>query len=505
MQNRLTKTLFFLSLTMGAVGPASSLQADQAAWSLEQVVAEALINNPGLRAQQIGPAVAGTLEAQEQARFDANLFAEFELQQRQLPERVRQSGERAEWGLRQRLPTGTEITLSFRSERNSQSLDGRDFSARGGIQLTQALLQGARIEANLVRLEQAGLDMLASEYELRGFVETLVADVERAFWDLVLAQEEVGIFAAAQALAARQLNETLARIAAGDRPETEAIRARAELALRRQGRLEAEAALRIAGDRLTQLVRSPGDPWDVVWVLDLPAPLDQLPTAEDTFPSEVYADLARNFRSEINEARLRLERSELELIQTRDGLLPRLDFFAALGASGYARVFPEALTRRDATGHDLSAGLRFEMPIGRRGARAEVERSILQRQRGVEALRNLEHIAIRDVREAAHEIARTLAQIEARSETLELQRELVRTAEIRFRVGTGTGLDLAQAQRDLLESELNLLSAWIRHRQARTNLLQQSGTLLLHRGIDTPGLEPWRGPQTTSPPNWPRP
>jgi outer membrane protein len=502
MKNRLTNGLFFLLLTIGSVGAAGAVPAAASSWSLERVVAEALIHNSGLRAQQIGPAIAGTFEAQEQARFDANLFAELEMEQRRLPDRLQQSSERVEWGLRQRLPTGTEIILSFRGERNPQRFDGRDFSARGGIQLTQALLQGARMEANLVRLEQAGLDMLASEYELRGFVEILVADVERAFWDLVLAQEEVRIFSAAQALAARQLNETLARIAAGDRPETEAIRGRAELALRRQGRLEAEAALRIAGDRLTRLVRPPGDPWDVVWILELPAPLDELPSTEDTFPPTVYAELARNFRSEINEARLRLERSELELIQTRDGLLPRLDFFAALGTSGYARVFPEALTGRDATGHDLSAGLRFEMPIGRRGARAGVERSILQRQSAVEALRNLEHIAVRDVRSAAHEIARTRAQIEARSETLELQRELVRVAEIRFRVGTGTGLDLAQAQRDLLESELNLLSAWIRHRQARTDLLQQSGTLLLHRGIDVPGLEPWRGPDERSPPSW---
>lgn len=464
-------------------------QEENTGLSLEELVTRALENHPGLQAQRLSPAIAGTFEIQEQALFDAVLFAEFEAQRQRRESSASLESERLEAGLRQRLPSGTEITLSFRGERLQRDTPEGVFSGRGGIGLTQALLRGAQREVNLLRLQQATLVRVASDYELRGFIEVLVADVEHAYWDLILAMEEIRIFEAALEVAAQQLKEILSRIAAGDRPETEAIRARAELALRRQGLLEAELGLALAADRLSQKVRAPWEEWDQTWVLNVSPELWKSPQGSGQFPLATWKQLGLDLRSELNEARLRLERDELELIQTRDALLPRLDFFIVLGASGYAREFLNAFPLRGQDGYDLAAGLRFEYPIGRRDARAGVERSLLERQRALLAIQNLEQRAILDVRAAWHEVDRTQAQILARAETVELQQEMLRVAEIRFRVGAGTGLDIAQAQRDVLEGQLSLLSARVRHRQARTNLLLQSGTLLLHRGIEMTGRE----------------
>jgi len=106
------------------------------------------------------------------------------------------------------------------------------------------------------------------------------------------------------------------------------------------------------------------------------------------------------------------------------------------------------------------------------------------------ALDSLERLAIQDIRASWLDADRARAQVRAREETVALQRELLRVAEIRYRVGTGTALAVAQAQRDLLGSELSLREATVRFRQANTDLLLQSGTLLLHRAIDSPGQEP---------------
>ena len=463
--------------------------------SLEDAVAMALENNRGLRAERLRPAIQGTFEAQEQARFDPVAFADLEVardrsvrqfQEIQVQETFRSERERAEAGLRQSLPTGTELTLSLRGNRAESSRASEQFTGRAGLSLTQALLRGGRIESNLVRLRQSGLDVTASEYELRGFVETLVADVESAYWTMVLAAEDITILEDALRVAERLLEETRGRIRAGERPETEEIGARAEVALRRQGLIDARSALARTQNRLSRLIRAPGSDWDQGFVAISPA----VPAAYELEPIAVYVDLGRDYRSDLNETRLRLQRNDLEIVLTRNGLLPKLDFFLTLGGSGYADSLGGALRGSQGDGYDLVAGLRFELPLGNRAAEAGASRARLTREQTREVLHNLERLAIQDIRAAWFEADRAAAQVQARGDTVALQEELLRVAEIRFRVGTATGLEVAQAQRDLLESQLSLRAAIIRFRQASTDLLLQSGSLLLHRGIETPGQEP---------------
>ncbi|WP_418081367.1 TolC family protein [Thioalkalivibrio nitratireducens] len=469
-------------------GPAAAL-------SLEDAVAMALQNAPGLRAERLAPLIQGTFEAQERAVFDPTLFAEVELardrsvrqfQEIQVQEAFRSERERSEAGLRQTLPTGTELTLSLRSTRTESSRAREQYTGRAGISLTQALLRGGRIESNLVRLRQAALDVTASEFELRGFIERLVADVEAAYWDAVLAAEDIAIYEEALDVAERQLRETRARIRAGDRPETEEIGARAEAALRRQGLIDARTALARAQDRLARLVRAETADWEQRFDLTSP-PAPQEYVLE---PVADYIALGLLYRPDLNETRLRIQRGELEIVQTRNGLLPRLDFFLTLGASGFAESFSASLRGDQGDGYDLVGGLRFELPLGSRAADAAFSRARLTREQTRAALDSLERLAIQDIRANWLEADRARAQVHAREETVALQRELLRVEEVRFRVGTGTALAVAQAQRDLLESELSLREVTVRFRQASTELLQQSGALLLHRGIDSPGQDP---------------
>ncbi|OOC50777.1 TolC family protein [Thioalkalivibrio versutus] len=463
--------------------------------SLEEAVARALEGNRGLRAERLQTAIQGIFEAQERAVFDPELFAELEISRDQSVRQLEQIGETdevtttrrfGEAGLSQSLPTGTDLTVSVRSSRSSSSrVEAPQFTTRAGLSLTQALLRGGRIESNLVRLRQAGLDVEASEYEVRGFVEQLITDVEGRYWDLVLADERIAIFEEALAVAREQLDQTERRIAAGDRPETEAVSARAEVALRRQGLIDARAERARAQDGLARLLQGDGGLWDTRLEASSEPGLERY-TLE---PLNAYVALARDHRADLNETRLRVQRDQLEVVRTRNGLLPRLDFFVTLGQSGYADSFSRTWRDRQGDGYDLAAGLRFEMPIGNRAAEAEHTRARLTRQQIRETLANLEQLAIEDVRGTWFDAARIREQIQAQEETVELQEELLRVEQTRFRVGAGTALAVSQAQRDLLESRLNLTETVVRFRQLTTELLNASGTLLLHRGIDAPGAE----------------
>lgn len=462
--------------------------------SVENAVFLALQNNRDLAVQQLEPLIAGTFEAVERARFDPTLFGELSLQRdsviRQSPDiqqefAVRSQSEVGEVGIRQELPTGTSLELSISSDRSDSSRTLEQFGSRAGVSLTQALLQGASIESNLAQLRQAELDTLASVYQVRGFAEALVEDVELTYWDFVLAQRQLEIFREALAVAEQQLEETRRRIEVGDRPETEETSARAEVALRRQGVIEARNDRERARITLLQLINPPGAGWAS------PVETEDAPDGQADEPDPVtdHVTLGQRLRPDLNEARLQVQRGELEVVRTRSGLLPRLDLFVTLGKTGFARSFGESWRDMDDSGFDLAAGLSFELPLGNRAARAESRRAGLDRQQAMEAVGNLAQLAALDVQLAWLEAERSREQINATAVTRQLQEEVLRAEQARFSVGAGTALAVSQAQRDLLESQLDEVEAAIRYRQALTTLHRQSGTLLVRRGIEAPGAE----------------
>ncbi|MCC5856751.1 MAG: TolC family protein [Ectothiorhodospiraceae bacterium] len=463
------------------------------ALTVENAVFLSLRHNRSLNVQQLEPVMAGTFEAVERARFDPALFGELSVgrdrtvrqpvETDQQPFQQRSETERLELGIRQELPTGTELQLSLAGVRRDSNRAVEQYDTRAGLSLTQALLRGASIESNLAQLRQARLDTQASIYELRGFSEALVSDVETAYWEYVLARQRTRIFQEALSVAERQLNDTLRRIEVGDLPETEETAARAEVALRRQGLINAQSQSERGRLELLRLMNPPGSDWDQpLEPLDEPE-LPELPQDDVT----AYLLLAQRLRPDLNEARLRVQRGELEVVQTRNGLLPRLDLFLTLGKSGYADSFGAAARDMDGPGYDLQAGLRFEAPLGNRAPRATQQRAELGRQQAVESVANMTQLAALDVRVAWLEVERSRQQITATRATRALQQEVLRAEEARFRVGATTALNVAQAQRDLLESRLEEVETMVAYRLALIDLYRQSGTLLMRRGIAAPG------------------
>ncbi|MCH8503685.1 MAG: TolC family protein [Ectothiorhodospiraceae bacterium] len=461
--------------------------------TVENAVFLSLRNNQSLSVEQLQPLITGTFEAIERAQFDPTVFAELAVARDRIvrqPEEVEQSpfelrGERdtAELGIRQVLPTGTELQLSLGGVRQESNRAPEQFETRAGITLTQALLRGASIESNLARLRQSQLDTQASMYELRGFAEALVSDVETAYWNYVLAAERMNIFEEALSVAEQQLSDTLRRIDVGQLAETEEAAARAEVALRRQGLIDARSTREQRRLQLLRLMNPPDSDWDrQVETLDEPV-MPEMPQDD----VRAYLQLAQRLRPDLNEARLRVQRGELEVVRTRNGVLPRLDLFVTLGKSGYADSFGSAGRDIDGPGYDLQAGVRMEAPLGNRGPRAERRHAELSRQQAVESVANLAQLAALDVRVAWLEVDRSRELISATAATRELQEEVLRAEQARFGVGSATALTVAQAQRDLVESQLEEVEATIAYRLALIDLYWQSGTLLLRRGIAAPG------------------
>ena len=192
----------------------------------------------------------------------------------------------------------------------------------------------------------------------------------------------------------------------------------------------------------------------------------------------------------MNQARLQVKSGDLELIKTKNGLLPVLDMFITLGKTGYADSFRDSADDTlEGESHGWEAGLNLSYPIGNRSARERYTRAQITQRQSEEALGNMEQLVQVGVRSAYIEINRAKEQVEATAATRRFQEETLRVETEKFRVGKSTSILIARAQRDLVESQISEIEAIINHIKALIDLYRLEGSLLEHRGIDAPGRE----------------
>ena len=470
--------------------PASTFPAEGLTdLSIEQATMLVLKNNRDLHVRQLNPVIAGTFEQIERGVYDPEVFAELESAEERTNETSRSTGTQfsvqgndtsAVTGIRQELPTGTMVEATVEQERSISNRSPEQQEARLGLSITQSLLQGFGPAVNLARVRQAQLGTVASIYELRGFTEALLAETERAYWNFVLANKEIEIFEQSLAVAKRQRDEVELRIEVGILPEIEAAAARAEVARREQLLIEAHSVLEERRLRLLRLINLPPDGRLDLMIKAGSSP-DFTPESIADLPERVR--LAEKMRPDVNEARLRLQQNRLETIVTRNGLLPRLDFFIALGQTGFADTFSESFRELDGNTYDFSLGLRLSHFLGNRAAEGRDLAARASRQQSIDALENLQQLVRLDVRLAVNEVERARKQISASRITRILEEETLQAEKERFDVGSSTALLVAQAQRDLLVSLIAEVKAVVSYRIALVNLYLTEGSLLERRGV----------------------
>jgi outer membrane protein TolC len=459
---------------------------------VEAAVLSALQNNRALAVEQLNLPIRRTFEAQEEAAFDTVLGAQASVGSQSAstqsatlnPASADSDTTDIHASASKRFAAGTAARVdAFSAQTDGASAPKRIAEAGISLSVTQPLLNGAGTSANRVRVRQAQLDSALSEYELRGFIEALVATTENAYWELVLQERQTQIYEESMRLAEQQLIETLERIRVGKLADTEQSAAEAEVALRREALINARSAEATARLRLLRMMNiSPADTNAAALILrSEPQPPFDMPETEQ------HVAEARRNRPDLNEARLRIRRQSLEVVRTRNGMLPKLDVFVSLGLGGYSDTVPDSWRQLDGKTYDLAAGLVAEYPFRRREGNAQHQRATLSAEQMRLALANAVELAELDVRTACIDVARAREQVAATAATTRLQREKGRAENEKFRVGRSTALLVAQTQRDLLSSQISEVRALTQRMRTLVELFRLDGSLLRRRGISAPG------------------
>lgn len=457
--------------------------------SIEQATFLAMRYNRDLAVEQLNPVIVGTFEQIERGVFDPEVFADAAFFDETGSETARSTGERfsAEVretdigaGIRQRLPTGTIVEGTVAQGRDISNRAPEQQEARLGLTVTQSLLRGFGPAVNLARIRQAQYETVASQYELRGFTEALLAEVEIAYWRYVLAREEIAILERSLEVARKQAEDIEREIRVGQRPEIDSAPVLAEVALREQQLIVGRGNLEDQRLRLMRLINPSADG---SLRRNLTATTPPRINAEPIDNADERIALADRMRPDLNEARIRLEEERLETIVTRNGVLPRLDLFIAVGKTGFADTFTDSFKELDGETYDFAAGVSFSHVLGKGAAEARDRAAIATRAQAAAAVANLRQLVRLDVLLALNEVERARQLIDASTTTRQLQEKTVAAEKQRLDAGAGTPLDLALAQRDLLATQIAEVEAVIRYRIGLVSLYLAEGSLLERRGI----------------------
>lgn len=504
--------------------------------TVEAAIDMALENNQALKVQKIDPASARTLIAEQRAAFDPTVAGSLGYTRGRVEHDLDiattvtgtstrngigatqnsisgKSGTRAETGttttttsgtvgISEYLPTGTSVNVNltpswtridnFASEADlEKGSDTHGRATTAELSLTQHLLKGSRLKVNLASLRQARLAAFSTDYGLRAYIESLVAQVESTYWDYCLALRQIKILEDSLKVAETQAAEIAERIRVGTVAESEQAASEAEVAQRNTALIDGRGALAQLRLSLLRLLNPSEDALrnqEVTLVSEPIMPEVPLDKIEETIA------FARRMRPEMNQARLQIQQDDLQIVKAKDGLLPQLDAVVALSKDVTHTEYDDPLLvstkdlRDDA--YQVTVGAEFSYPIGNRAARAQLQRAGFSLDKDRDALADTAQLVEKDVRGAYVDLSRAHEQIAATAALRRAQEVVAQTELEKFRVGNSTSLLVSQAQRDLLSAQINEVQAVKNFLQAVVSLYRVEGSLLLRRGIECPGATP---------------
>lgn len=458
--------------------------------TLNEAILSALENNAAFQIDRIDPRITATEEQVRRSVFDPIISASVEagVTRDSSDDGATDTGTdsdnvSATIGIEDFLPYGTTLSLSagpqFSFTDNGTKKDVRELG--WDLSVNQPLLRGMGTSVNLARLRQARLDTEISVYELKAAAENLVSQTEQTFWEYVLAQRSIAIYEKSLEVADQQLDEVRERIRVGKLAENEMAAVEAERANRLEQLINARAELLKKQLTLIRLLNSGtgNDMWErKIEILDVP---EIQPIQLETI--HTYIRSAMKNRPDLNQSRLEIKKGNLEIVRTKNGLLPKLDLFIRLGGSHYSNSF----SGRDMDGDaiTLTSGIDFEFPYKNRQAKALHDRAQFSLEQSRLALNNLEQLVQVDVRSAYVDVKRNEEQINATRATRIAREKTLNIEQEKFRVGKSTAFIVAQAQRDLVAGRIAEIEAVIEYRKALMSLYRLDGSLLNRRGIET--------------------
>lgn len=420
-----------------------------------------------------------------------------------------------------RTPFGSEFTFRNIIDRDANNAPGNQFPSAWNFMVEaeyrQRLLRGGGIDFgriagvsqipgvyNGVLIARTNTDISIAEFEIA--VREFVDDVENAYWDLYFAYRDLDAKIAARDTALETWRRVQAlgsqgRIGGEKDKEAEAreqyYRFKEDVENSLSGRSRpgggaTDRGLHLSERRLRYLMGLPAA--DGVFL----RPADEPTRAPVLFDWEMSLEESLTRRAELRRQKWMIKRRELELVASRNFLMPELDMVALSRWRGFGQKLrrdvptgvilnpiSESALSNFAAGdfQETQLGLELSFAIGNRQGHAAVRNAefLLARERAL--LAEQEQRVVHDLSNAYAEVDRSYQVLQTVYNRREAARERVQALQVAFEQDQAPLNLVLDAQRRLADAESHYYSTLITYNNSVRTMHREKGTLLEFAGI----------------------
>jgi outer membrane protein TolC len=469
--------------------------------SIEEGIVMVLENNLDIVIERISPKVEEARIRKEEGAFDRTIFASLEWEDSTTPLNARSTvaaGGRteveseaytADMGLKSLTRLGTEYTLEVSDKWRANTFNFFDFEhdTFAGLRITQPLLKDYGPEVNLFRIELAGKDRDISLHRLKEKILNTVASFELAYWDLVLAREELGVKRESLKLADSLLDLTQKKFEAEVVSRLELTQAEAGVASRKEALISAQKTVWERENELKLFISG-----DVYLLTDVEIiPKDPLILLTITPALDESIKKALELRPDYLEAKGEIEKKDLEIRFSENQVFPEIDIEASLGYNGFGVDFGDSIDNLE-NNPTWTVGVVFSYPLGNNTARSDLKIARMEAEEAILRLKRLEQVIILNLDIAIKDMETSRERYEAAKVSTMLAEDALEAEEVKLEAGLSTTHNVLEFQEELEEARTVEIAALIDYKKALTGFFKQEGSLLVEKGIEIAGEDLYR-------------
>ena len=432
--------------------------------TIPDCITRALAKNLDISIQSIAPKIAATQTYSARGIFDPalGLQAQYGRGTYQLSSTSTASFDALtsnyQFGVSQLTPAGTQFSLAANSSSSQNNLGFlfAEYSSFAGLNVTQPLLRGFGTDITQAQIRIARRGEAAADAGFTGQVEQIISNVVSAYYELIYARDNLVSQQTSLDLAQNLLDDNKIRVRIGVMTPLDISQATSEVATRREGVLQARQSLSEQENTLKQLISDDFASMIGQKLVPIDRPAEDL-TAKPPLSSMAAALKNRpDYRQAIEFA----EQSKIQLVFSKNQVLPQLNVNASYGYGGLGTDLQNSLSRVTSTSYpQWYVGVNVQYPIGNHQAVGQREAAQLQKAQRLLELKKLEQNILVQVNNAANRVMTNQERVTVSRTATAYAKDALKAEQKKLSAGSTTTYTVLQMQRDVAQAETNELRA----------------------------------------------
>ena len=486
--------------------------------SIRNYIDLVLANNTDIQIERLSIELPRNNIMRQYSIFDPTILASFQATRRETPANDALAGAATVSSLNQPLqvraqsllPTGTTWNFGFNGSKTSNNSAFQLYNPAINTDLafgfTQPLLRNRGGLVTKLPITVAQSRLRQTGYNIEDRILRIVAQAENAYWDVLLAREQLKVQEANLALNEEFLKRARRELELGAISELDIYQPEAQYKNAELQVTQARYRLQAVEDALRRQMGADLDPR----VRTLPVVLteDVTPPVQTALDREELVEKALRQRPDLRSARQALDIDDLTIRSARNGLLPDLRLTGNYGSFGRGGPFYQRgnIFAGDGTGSQIisvipgglgnaldqlfgfgfptySMGLTLNFPLRDRRASADYADAVVNKRLDTLRVRNAEQTTRLEVLNSITQVEQSRASVELARVALDLAQKRLDAERKKFDLGTTTLFFVLEAQTQLNQRQTDLVNQTVNYRRNLTGLGRTTGDLLQERGI----------------------